>query len=60
MRLKAYAQGSIMKQWEVVFDEEFDLEFEAFPMAVQNELYAQAKWIEHFLGRRHDGLVSIR
>jgi hypothetical protein len=37
-----------MKQWVVVFDEEFDAEFEAFSPEVQDELYAQATWIEQF------------
>ena len=34
--------------WTVVFDEAFDPEFELLPAAVQNELYAQAAWIEEF------------
>jgi len=34
--------------WKIVFDEEFDPEFEALPQPVQDELYAQAIWIERF------------
>jgi hypothetical protein len=34
--------------WKVVFDEEFDPEFEALLQPVQDELYAQAIWIERF------------
>ena len=34
--------------WTVVFDEAFDPEFELLPADVQNELYAQAAWIEEF------------
>ena len=34
--------------WEVVFEESFDLEFVVLPVEVQNELYAQAEWIERF------------
>jgi hypothetical protein len=33
-------------KWEVIFDEAFDSEFEALPTEVQDELYAQAGWIE--------------
>jgi hypothetical protein len=32
--------------WEVIFEDAFDLEFEQLPEEVQNELYAQAAWIE--------------
>ncbi len=34
--------------WSVVFGAEFDPEFEALPISVQDELLAQAKWIERF------------
>ena len=40
--------------WEVGFDPAFDLEFDALPNAVQDELLAQAKLLETFgpaLGR---------
>ena len=33
-------------EWTIIFDEEFDPEFEALPKRVQDELYAQAKWIK--------------
>ncbi len=32
--------------WTVVFDEAFEPEFELLPAQVQDELYAQAAWIE--------------
>ena len=35
-------------EWQIVFDEEFDPEFEALPSEVQDELYAQTKWIKRF------------
>jgi hypothetical protein len=34
--------------WEIVFDEQFDPEFEALPTEVQDELYAQTEWIKQF------------
>lgn len=34
--------------WIVEFADEFELEFDAYPEAVQNELLAQAKVIEQF------------
>ena len=34
--------------WTVVFSAEFDAEFEALPTEVQDEFFAQAKWIEEF------------
>jgi hypothetical protein len=34
--------------WKILFDEEFDPEFEALPSQVQDELYAQAEWIKRF------------
>ena len=34
--------------WTVAFADEFDPEFEALPTEVQDEFYAQAKWIEQF------------
>ena len=33
--------------WQVIFEESFDEEFEALPIEVQNELLAQAAWLEH-------------
>jgi len=35
-------------KWVVLFSEEFEPEFEALPAEVQDELFAQAKWIEVF------------
>lgn len=35
-------------KWLVLFSEEFEPEFEALPTEVQDELFAQAKWIEEF------------
>lgn len=32
--------------WKIVFDKEFDPEFEALSPQVQDELYAQTKWLE--------------
>lgn len=50
--------------WEVGFDPAFDLEFDALPTAVQDELLAQAKLLETFgpsLGRpRVDTLNGSR
>ena len=50
--------------WEVGFDPAFDLEFDALPTAVQDELLAQAKLLETFgpsLGRpRVDTLSGSR
>ncbi len=43
-----------MRIWEVFFEDEFDVEFEALPLTVQNDFYTQAQWIERFgpeLGR---------
>ena len=43
-------------EWQVSFDEEFDPEFEALPLEVQDELYSQTKWIKQFgpqTGRPH-------
>ena len=34
--------------WEVVFDDEFDVEFEALPQSVQEELLASAKLLATF------------
>ena len=50
--------------WDVGFDPAFDLEFDALPTAVQDELLAQAKFLETFgpmLGRpRVDTLNGSR
>ena len=50
--------------WEVVFDPAFESEFDALPIAVQDELLAQAKVLETFgptLGRpRVDTLNGSR
>jgi hypothetical protein len=35
-------------KWTVVFDEEFESEFEAFSVEVQDELYAEAGYVEKF------------
>jgi hypothetical protein len=35
-----------MSKWIVVFHEEFEPEFEAFPPEVQDELYAEAAFVE--------------
>lgn len=51
-------------KWEVSFHEEFDSEFDARPIAVQDELLAHAKLLEQFgpqLGRpRVDNLNNSR
>ena len=36
------------EQWVVGFVEEFEAEFEELPQAVQDELLARAKLLEHF------------
>jgi len=35
-------------EWAIIFDEEFDPEFESLPKPVQDELYAKAEWIKRF------------
>lgn len=43
-------------QWTVIFDEEFEQEFDALPPGVQDELYAEAGFVEKFgpeTGRPH-------
>ncbi len=35
-------------EWTVIFDEEFDPEFERLPKRVQDELYAQTIWLKRF------------
>lgn len=43
-------------QWTVLFHDEFEPEFDALPTAVQDELYAEAGFIERFgpaCGRPH-------
>jgi hypothetical protein len=35
-----------MTKWIVVFHEEFEPEFDAFPEEVQDELYAEAAFVE--------------
>ena len=35
-------------EWAILFDEEFDPEFESLPKPVQDELYAKAEWIKRF------------
>jgi hypothetical protein len=42
--------------WTVLFHEEFEAEFDEFPAAVQDELYAEATFVERFgpeTGRPH-------
>ncbi len=58
--------------WEVGFDPAFDLEFDALPIAVQDELLAQAKLLEAFgpalarprvdtlKGSRHANMKELR
>lgn len=43
-------------QWTVIFHDEFEPEFDELPTAVQNELYAEAGFVEEFgpeTGRPH-------
>ena len=56
MRLTSYALGSILMKWTVVFHEEFEPEFDELPAGVQDELYAEAGFVELFgpeTGRPH-------
>jgi hypothetical protein len=56
MRFTAYALGSIMMAWTVIFHEEFEPEFDELPAEVQDELYAEAGFVERFgpeTGRPH-------
>ena len=57
MRLTAYALGSIITlKWTVLFHDEFEPEFDELPAAVQDELYAEAGFVEMFgpaCGRPH-------
>ncbi|MYD31659.1 MAG: addiction module toxin RelE [Nitrospira sp. SB0677_bin_15] len=58
--------------WEVGFDPAFDLEFDALPTAVQDELLAQAKlleafgpalarpWVDTLKGSRHANMKELR
>ena len=43
-------------KWTVIFHDEFESEFDALPVEVQNELYAEASFVEIFgpeTGRPH-------
>jgi len=48
-------------KWTVAFHDEFEPEFDKFPAAVQDELFAEASFIEQFgplTGRPH--VVRVR
>ena len=48
MRLKSYAPESIIMKWVVVFHPEFEAEFDALPLEVKREFYAEASFVQMF------------